>query len=143
MTLNFVSVCPYCHKYVAPLRVGDTMDCPLCGGVSKLVIKTVSDEPKMKKIRKSEKTNKINFRGTNETQDKILLLCKEGTGRAWLSSAYFMKKIDKTNDTVWKNLKSLFDRGILERKAISRGMQFANGKSWQYYYRLKEGGGVI
>ena len=77
----------------------------------------------------------------NKTQDEILSLCKEGTGRAWLSSAYFMKRIDKTGDTVWKNLKALFDRGVLEREAISRGMQFANGKSWQYYYRLKEDGG--
>ena len=74
----------------------------------------------------------------NQTQDKILSLCKGGSGRAWLSSAYFMKNIDKTWDTVWKNLKTLFDRGVLERKAVSRSMQFPNGKSWQYYYRLKD-----
>ena len=85
--------------------------------------------------------DKIILRGMNPTQDEILALCKEGTGRAWLSSAYFMKRIDKTNDTVWKNLKTLFDRSVLEREAVSRGMQFANGKSWQYYYRLKEGDG--
>jgi len=84
--------------------------------------------------------NEINIQGMNQTQDKILSLCKEGTGRAWLSSVYFMKKTDKTHDTVWKNLKKLFDRGVLERKPISRAMQFPNGKSWQYYYRLKEGG---
>jgi DNA-directed RNA polymerase subunit RPC12/RpoP len=52
MTLNFMSVCPYCHKHVEPLRISDIMECPLCGGVSKLVIETVSDEPKMKKVRR-------------------------------------------------------------------------------------------
>ena len=52
MTLNFMSACPYCGKHVEPLRIGDTMHCPLCGGISTLVIKTVSDEPKMKKVRK-------------------------------------------------------------------------------------------
>ena len=52
MTLNFISVCPYCGKHAEPLRIGDTMDCPLCGGISKLVIETVSDEPKMVKVRR-------------------------------------------------------------------------------------------
>ena len=52
MTLNFMSECPYCHKHVEPLRVGDMMDCSICGSVSKLIIESVSDEPKMKKIRK-------------------------------------------------------------------------------------------
>ena len=74
----------------------------------------------------------------NKTEEKILALCKKEGGLAWLSSAYFIKKIDKTGDTVWKNLKKLFDSGVLEREAISRSMQLSNGKSWQYYYRLKE-----
>lgn len=55
MSLNFMSVCPYCHKHVAPLRISDIMECPLCGGVSKLVIETVSDEPKMWKKGIAEK----------------------------------------------------------------------------------------
>ena len=52
MSLNFMSVCPYCHKYAETLRISDIMKCPLCGGISKLVIETIADEPKMKKIRK-------------------------------------------------------------------------------------------
>ena len=51
MSLNFIEACPYCYEHVEPLRIGDIMKCPLCGGVSKLVIETVLDEPAMKKIR--------------------------------------------------------------------------------------------
>jgi len=52
MTLNFMIVCPYCGRHVEPLRIGDTMNCPLCDGVSELVIENVSDDPKMKKVRR-------------------------------------------------------------------------------------------
>jgi len=47
MPLNFMSVCPWCGKHVEPLRVGDKMDCPLCGNKSQLVIPTVLDELRM------------------------------------------------------------------------------------------------
>lgn len=68
----------------------------------------------------------------NKTEEEILGWCKKEGGHAWLSSIYFYKKINKTKDTVARNLKVLFDKGVLERKAIRD-----KGK-WYYYYRLKE-----
>jgi len=78
----------------------------------------------------------------NKTEEIILGWCKKEGGTAWLSSAYFCKKINQTRSTVTKNLKGLFDKDILEREAISGSIQFANAKSWQYYYRLKKQKGV-
>lgn len=68
----------------------------------------------------------------NNTQQKILHICNHYGGFGWISTAYFMEKNKKTYDTIAKNLKILFDKDILERKAA--------GKPWRYYYRLKEEG---
>jgi len=48
MTIYFMSICPQCGKHVEPLCINDIMKCPVCGCISKLIIETVSDEPKMK-----------------------------------------------------------------------------------------------
>ena len=69
----------------------------------------------------------------NKTEEEILALCKKDGGLAWLSSTYFFEKIDRTMGTVAKNLKKLYDTGVLERKGIR------DKRSWYYYYRLKEG----
>lgn len=68
----------------------------------------------------------------NETEEEILVWCKKDGNRAWLSSTYFFEKIDKTMDTIARNLKKLYDTGVLERKGIR------DKGSWKYYYRLKE-----
>ena len=68
----------------------------------------------------------------NKTEKEIIGLCKKD----WLSSIYFMKKIDRTMDTVAKNLKSLCEQKILERKA---GQNKQEGiPVWVYYYRLTD-----
>jgi len=72
----------------------------------------------------------------NKTEEEILTRCREDGDLAWLSSAYFNEKIDKSMDTIAKNLNGLFEKGVLER--MSREMHFTNTKSWQYYYRLKQ-----
>lgn len=74
----------------------------------------------------------------NKTEKEILARCRKEGGLAWLSSAYFFEKIDKSRDTIAKNLKGLFARGILERKVISKAMYFTSITTWQYYYRLKK-----
>lgn len=63
------------------------------------------------------------------TEKKIIGLCSE----KWLPTIYFVRKIDRTMDTIAKNLKSLCDKKVLERKS---GRSEKNPEVWMYYYRL-------
>ena len=67
----------------------------------------------------------------NKTEKEIIGLCKKD----WLPLIYFMKKIDRTMDTVAKNLKSLCEQKILERKT---GQNKQGIPVWVYYYRLND-----
>ena len=66
-----------------------------------------------------------------KTEREIIGLCS----RKWLSTIYFIKNIDKTMDTIAKNLKSLCDKKVLERKS---GTSEKNPGVWMYYYRLRD-----
>ncbi|MGB7532976.1 MAG: hypothetical protein WA977_08410 [Halobacteriota archaeon] len=74
----------------------------------------------------------------NQTEEKILALCREDGDLAWLSLAYFCEKIDQNYGAITSSLKYLVEKGILEQDLVSVTTQFTDRKSRQYYYRLKQ-----
>ena len=75
----------------------------------------------------------------NTERDILTWFEKEGGG-SWLSALYFKEKLNRSKSTIAKALKTLCDKGIVERKKgwYPSDITVWSTKIHQYYYRLEE-----